>query len=47
MQKFNPYYAVIFTSKLTNNTYGYEDVAANMIRLAQIILTAMRIWQQT
>lgn len=35
MQKFNPYYAVIFTSKLTNNTYGYEDVAANMIRLAQ------------
>lgn len=35
MQKYNPYYAVIFTSKLTDNTDGYEDMAANMKHLAK------------
>ena len=35
MQKYNPYYAVIFTSKLTDNTDGYEDMSANMKHLAK------------
>jgi hypothetical protein len=29
-----PYYAVIFTSRLTNGTHDYGDVAERMTRLA-------------
>jgi heme-degrading monooxygenase HmoA len=30
-----PYYAVIFTSKLSSQNEGYEDMAARMFELAQ------------
>lgn len=30
-----PYYAVIFTSTLSNDTDGYEDVSQEMIKLAE------------
>lgn len=30
-----PYYAVIFTSQLTNNTDGYNDMAERMLNLAK------------
>lgn len=35
MQNFKPYYAVIFTSKLTKNNEGYSDMAQKMEDLAK------------
>lgn len=34
MQKFKPYYAVIFTSTLTDNIEGYQEMAYKMEELA-------------
>ena len=33
-QNFRPYYAVIFTSKLTRSTEGYDEMASEMEDLA-------------
>ena len=35
MQNFKPYYAVIFTSTLTENTEGYSEMAQKMEDLAK------------
>ena len=35
MQKFKPYYAVIFTSTLTKDTKGYGEMAKKMENLAK------------
>lgn len=35
MQNFKPYYAVIFTSKLTKNNEGYSEMAQKMEDLAK------------
>jgi heme-degrading monooxygenase HmoA len=35
MQNFKPYYAVIFTSKLTKNDEGYSEMAQKMEDLAK------------
>jgi len=35
MQNFKPYYAVIFTSKLTTNNEGYSEMAQKMEDLAK------------
>jgi len=35
MQNFKPYYAVIFTSTLTNKTEGYSEMAKKMENLAK------------
>lgn len=35
MQNFKPYYAVIFTSTLTTNTEGYNEMAQQMEALAK------------
>ncbi|WP_349675838.1 MULTISPECIES: hypothetical protein [unclassified Leeuwenhoekiella] len=35
MQVFKPYYAVIFTSTQSENTTGYNEMAAQMEHLAQ------------
>lgn len=35
MQNFKPYYAVIFTSTLTNNSKGYREMAIKMEALAK------------
>jgi heme-degrading monooxygenase HmoA len=35
MQNFKPYYAVIFTSTLTENTEGYSEMAQKMEELAK------------
>lgn len=35
MQKFKPYYAVIFTSTLTSNTKGYNEMSKKMEALAK------------
>ncbi len=34
-QQFKPYYAVIFTTLLSNNTEGYEETAKKMEALAK------------
>ena len=36
MQNFKPYYAVIFTSKLTKNNKGYTEMAKKMEDLARL-----------
>jgi len=36
MQNFKPYYAVIFTSKLTKNNKGYAEMAQKMEDLARL-----------
>ena len=36
MQNFKPYYAVIFTSKLTKNNKGYTEMAQKMEDLARL-----------
>ncbi len=35
MQNFKQYYAVIFTSTLTNDTEGYSEMAQKMVGLAK------------
>lgn len=35
MQNFKPYYAVIFTSRITKNTEGYSDMSQKMEALAK------------
>lgn len=35
MQNFKPYYAVIFTSTLTNNSEGYSEMGQKMVELAK------------
>jgi heme-degrading monooxygenase HmoA len=35
MKNFKPYFAVIFTSKQTKNTYGYSEMAKKMETLAK------------
>lgn len=35
MQNFKPYYAVIFTSTLTNDTEGYSEMGQKMVELAK------------
>lgn len=35
MKDFKPYYAVIFTSKQTNRTEGYAEMAEQMVLLAK------------
>lgn len=35
MQNFKPYYAVIFTSTLTTDTEGYNEMGQKMVELAK------------